>query len=503
MKKTNIAPGRLPQLEPIAIVDVGSNSVRLVAYEGLTRAPNPIFNDKVLCGLGRGVATTGRLNEEGVERAIKALQRFRVLCANMRVREIRVVATAAARDAANGPDFLRAAEKAIGAPIELLSGQRESQLAALGVVSGFHKPDGMVGDLGGGSLELADVKGSKIGKMASLPLGGLALMDVSDRSPKKAQKIVRAALKQVKGLEKLKGRTFYAVGGTWRSLAKLHMVQRNYPLNVMHGYVIPARDAADFAHLVERVNADALVAIETVSAGRRPLLAYGAAVLEEIIRIAQPSEIVVSALGLREGLLFDRLNAAERARDPLLEAARDLNVLRSRAPRHGEDLCAWTDAFMRSTQIDETDEERRLRHAACLLSDIGWRAHPDYRGEQALNIIANAAFVSIDHPGRAFLALSASYRHMSADHNVAPHLRTLASARLLDRAHILGAATRVAYAITAAMPDVLPRTPLRCTKEKLVLSMPQAFAPLANERLAGRLKALARLIGREAEIRVG
>ncbi|MFZ9502459.1 MAG: exopolyphosphatase, partial [Beijerinckiaceae bacterium] len=424
-------------------------------------------------------------------------------CANMRVREIRVVATAAARDAANGPDFLRAAEKAIGAPIELLSGQRESQLAALGVVSGFHKPDGMVGDLGGGSLELADVKGSKIGKMASLPLGGLALMDVSDRSPKKAQKIVRAALKQVKGLEKLKGRTFYAVGGTWRSLAKLHMVQRNYPLNVMHGYVIPARDAADFAHLVERVNADALVAIETVSAGRRPLLAYGAAVLEEIIRIAQPSEIVVSALGLREGLLFDRLNAAERARDPLLEAARDLNVLRSRAPRHGEDLCAWTDAFMRSTQIDETDEERRLRHAACLLSDIGWRAHPDYRGEQALNIIANAAFVSIDHPGRAFLALSASYRHMSADHNVAPHLRTLASARLLDRAHILGAATRVAYAITAAMPDVLPRTPLRCTKEKLVLSMPQAFAPLANERLAGRLKALARLIGREAEIRVG
>ena len=503
MTKTNIAPGRLPQLEPIAIVDVGSNSVRLVAYEGLTRAPNPIFNDKVLCGLGRGVATTGRLNEEGVERAIKALQRFRVLCANMRVREIRVVATAAARDAANGPDFLRAAEKAIGAPIELLSGQRESQLAALGVVSGFHKPDGMVGDLGGGSLELADVKGSKIGKMASLPLGGLALMDVSDRSPKKAQKIVRAALKQVKGLEKLKGRTFYAVGGTWRSLAKLHMVQRNYPLNVMHGYVIPARDAADFAHLVERVNADALVAIETVSAGRRPLLAYGAAVLEEIIRIAQPSEIVVSALGLREGLLFDRLNAAERARDPLLEAARDLNVLRSRAPRHGEDLCAWTDAFMRSTQIDETDEERRLRHAACLLSDIGWRAHPDYRGEQALNIIANAAFVSIDHPGRAFLALSASYRHMSADHNVAPHLRTLASARLLDRAHILGAATRVAYAITAAMPDVLPRTPLRCTKEKLVLSMPQAFAPLANERLAGRLKALARLIGREAEIRVG
>jgi exopolyphosphatase/guanosine-5'-triphosphate,3'-diphosphate pyrophosphatase len=324
MKPANEAPGRLSQLQPIAIVDVGSNSVRLVAYEGLTRAPNPIFNDKVLCGLGRGVATTGRLNEEGVVRALKALERFRVLCKNMGVREIRVVATAAARDAANGPEFLRAATKAIGAKIELLSGERESQLAALGVISGFHKPDGFVGDLGGGSLELADVKGSRIGKRVSLPLGGLSLMDVSDRSPKRAQKIVREALGEVKGLKKLEGRTFYAVGGTWRSLARLHMVQRSYPLNVMHGYVIPARDAADFASLVERVNTDALVAIETVSSGRRPLLAYGAVVLEEIIRMARPKEIVISALGLREGLLFDRLSEAEQKSDPLIVAARDL-----------------------------------------------------------------------------------------------------------------------------------------------------------------------------------
>ncbi|MDB5571727.1 MAG: exopolyphosphatase [Hyphomicrobiales bacterium] len=502
MNPSHDAPGRLPALQPIAIVDIGSNSVRLVAYEGLTRALNPIFNDKVLCGLGRGVATTGRLNPEGVERAISALKRFRVLCANMRVREIRVLATAAARDASNGPEFLRAASEAIGAEIELLSGERESRLAALGVISGFYKPDGVVGDLGGGSLELAEVRGARLGKGVSLPLGGLALMDVSNRSPKKAQKIVREALSGVKALEKLKGRTFYCVGGTWRALAHLHMVQRNYPLNVMHSYVIPARDAADFAALVERVNADALVAIETVSSGRRPLLAYGAAVLEEIIRTGKPREIVVSALGLREGLLYDQLDEAERKLDPLIEAARDLNVLRSRSPRHGDDLCAWTDAFMKSTHLEESEQDRRLRHAACLLSDIGWRAHPDYRGEQALNIIANAAFVSIDHPGRAFLALAASYRHMSGEQTMAPHLRTLASARMLDRAHVLGAATRVAYAMTAAMPDVLPRTPLRCTKSKLILTMPQEFAPLANERLGNRLKVLGKLIGRESEIRI-
>ncbi|MDP2355842.1 MAG: exopolyphosphatase [Beijerinckiaceae bacterium] len=502
MKQTNEAQGRLPSLDPIAIVDIGSNSVRLVAYEGLTRAPNPIFNDKLLAGLGKGVATTGKLNEEGVVRALKALERFRVLCRNMKVSEIHVLATAAARDAINGPEFLKAASRAIGAKIELLSGERESQLAAMGVVSGFFKPDGVVGDLGGGSLELADVSGDKLGRGVSLPLGGLALMDISKNSPKKAQKIVREALSNVKLLRKLEGRTFYAVGGTWRALARLHMSQRNYPLNVMHGYVIPPRDASDFASLVERVNAEALVAIESVAAGRRPLLAYGAVVLEEIIRIAKPKEIVVSALGLREGLLYERLSKADRKKDPLIEAARDLNILRSRSPRHGEELRAWTDCFFEASQLVETAEEKRLRHAACLLSDIGWRAHPDYRGEQALNIIANAAFVAIDHSGRAFLALAASYRHIS-DHNVAPQLRTLTTARLLDRARLLGAATRVGYAISAAMPDVLPRTKLTCTRAKLTLHMPSDLAPLANDRLASRLKALAKIIGRESEIKIG
>ena len=496
------APGRLAIGKPIAIVDIGSNSVRLVAYEGLSRVPSPIFNDKLLAGLGRGVATTGKLPEDGVERALTALKRFRVLCDIMEIGDVQVLATAAARDASNGPQFLEEARKAIGAPIELISGKREAELSAMGVVSGFYKPDGVVGDFGGGSLELADVKGAKLGKGQTLPLGGLTLMDVSGKSPKKALKIVREALEGSKPLQNLQGRTFYAVGGTWRALARLHMRQRNYPLNVMHGYRIAARDAADFASLVERVNVDALIAIDSVSAARRPLLAYGAAVLEEIIRRAKPREIIISALGVREGLLYERLTAEQRKLDPLIASARDLNVLRSRAPQHGEDLCAWTDVFMRSTQLEETEDEKRLRHAACLLADIGWRAHPDYRGEQSLNIIANAAFVGVDHPGRAFLALATSYRHMGPDADVSPTIRTLATVRMLDRAHILGAAMRVGYILSAAMPGVLPRCPMTCTKEKLLLKVPRRFAPLVNERLHGRMKQMAKLIGREPVIKI-
>ncbi len=495
------ARGRLPGRR-VAIIDIGSNSVRLVAYEALTRSLTPTFNEKVLCGLGRGVGNTGRLAEDAMARALTALRRFNVLCKLMQIHELRALATAAVRDASNGAQFLKLAQAAIGCPIELLSGAREAQLAALGVVSAIHDPDGVVGDLGGGSLELTDVRRGKIGRGVTLPLGGLSLMDASERSPKKAAKIVRDSIAKAKPLQGLKGRTFYAVGGTWRALARLHMRQRQYPLQIMHNYVIPTRDALEFAKLVERIEADALLSIEAVTTARRPLLAYGAAVLEEIIRRANPRQIVISSYGVREGLLFERLSKAEQARDPLIAAAQDFNRLRSRAPQHGEDLFAWTSKLIQSTHLDETEDEKRLRHAACLLSDIGWRALPDYRGEQSHNLIANAAFIGLDHSSRAYLALAASYRHISGDQEVGPVLRSLVSARQLDRARILGAAMRVGYVVSAAMPGILPRTPMVVRKGKVVLTLPRDLEALNSERLQARMKQFARLIGGDPEIRV-
>lgn len=496
------APGRIHFGRPVAIVDIGSNSVRLVAYEGEGRAPAAIFNEKVLCGLGKGVTNTGRLNEEAVIKTLAALKRFRVLCEAMQISQIYVLATAAARDAKNGPEFLQAAEAAIGTSIHLLSGAREAELSAMGVVSSFYHPDGVVGDLGGGSLELIEVNGNQIGAGISLGIGGLALMDRSQRSVKTATKIVRDALKQVPQLKALRGKSFYAVGGTWRALARLHMTQRYYPLNVMHNYVIPAHEAEDFALLVERVETDALVSIGSVSSARRPLLAYGAVVLDEIIRLAKPKQIVVSASGVREGLLFERLDADMRLQDPLLSAARELNVLRSRSPQHGEELCFWTDEFLRSTPLEETGDEIRLRHAACLLADISWRAHPDYRGEQSLNSIAHATFTGIDHAGRAFLSLTAAYRHMGIDDSSNAQLRVLISTRLLDRARVLGAAMRVAYILSAAMPNILPRTRLACIRDTLVLNLPPELGDLASDRLQNRLKQLGRLIGRDSIITI-
>jgi exopolyphosphatase / guanosine-5'-triphosphate,3'-diphosphate pyrophosphatase len=495
-------PEASPAKHPVGIIDIGSNSVRLVAYEARTRAPTPIFNEKVLCGLGRGLVTTGELPEEGVDRALKALRRFRILGEFMQLSEMQVVATAAAREAKNGRQFLAAAEEAIGTKIELLSGRREAELSALGVLSAIYKPDGIVGDLGGGSLELIKVKRSRIGKGASLPLGGLALMDASNKSPRQAAKIVREAIGDTKALKSLSGRTFYAVGGTWRALARLHMRQRNYPLNIMHNYTIPVRDAVDFLGLIERIDSNNLVAIGAISTARRPLLAYGAVVLDEIIRRSKPKEIVISVAGVREGLLYERLDKTTRREDALIAAAREFNVLRSRAPEHGEELFAWVDAFMRSIGLnDESAEEVRLRYAACLLADIGWRGHPDYRGEQSLNMIANASIVGVDHPGRAFIALCIAFRYDGPEESIGPELRRLVSARLLDRARILGAAMRVAFIISAGTPGILPRTPMLCARGVVNLTLPPELADLASERLQNRLQRLARLIGRDAAIR--
>lgn len=503
LERESDTPGRIVGRAPIAIVDIGSNSVRLVIYEGSARSPTPLYNEKLFCGLGRDIATTGRLSEEAIARALAALARFRILCRTAGVRSVRVLATAAARMAENGPAFLDAAREACGCPVHLLTGEREAALSAAGVISGLYEPDGIVGDLGGGSLEVIDVRGDAAGEGTTLPLGGLVLRDLSGASPKAAAKIVRAELAKAPQLAALDGRTFYAVGGTWRALARMQMVERGYPLHVMHGYECELTRGG-FHRLVERTGPTGLKAIASVSEARRPLLVYGAIVLDEIVRAGNPRGVTISALGVREGLLFEDLAPADRKLDPLLSAASELNGLRARAPRHGEELCSWTDEFMDTLTGGETRSERRLRHAACLLSDTGWRAHPDYRGEQSLAMIAHASLQGVDHPGRAFLALAVYFRHEGvAPDTTSDPLVGLAGQRLADFARLSAALFRVAYPITAAMSGVLPRTPLRVRDGRIVLTLPPDLAPLASERLANRVRALGRLLNLESAIRAG
>jgi exopolyphosphatase/guanosine-5'-triphosphate,3'-diphosphate pyrophosphatase len=487
----------------VAVIDIGSNSVRLVVYETMSRSLVTIFNEKALCGLGREVQTTGLLATDAVNKALTALRRFRALCRIQQVGRVFAIATAACRDAENGPDFIAKAERICGAKIEILSGPREAKLSALGVVSGVHNPNGIVGDLGGGSLELIDVRGNRVRSGVTLPLGSLALQDLSHKSLKRAERIVKNELLAVPQLKAGRGRTFYAVGGTWRALARIHIIQSGYPLKVMHGYSIPAVDALDFAQRLRRLAATNLLAnIEAVADARRPLLTYAALVLEYIIRVAQPKTIVFSTFGVREGLLYEMLPPAERAKDGLVCAAQNLNELLSRSARHAQELISWTDRLVRVVRLRETEEDRRLRHVACLLSDIGWRVHPDHRGEETLSLIMNGNFGSITHQGRAFVALSVFYRYagLSEENEPPLQIRALVTPAMDERARVLGAAFRVAHLITAARTGVLPATHFRTQGRKLMLVFEHRMVDLVADRVGSRFRQLARLVGRAGSI---
>ena len=490
--------GRLQDRRPLSIIDIGSNSIRLVIYEGLARSPTVLFNEKMLAGLGRGIVSTGKLDPEAVTRSMEEFRRFRALSEQAGAERMYVLATAAAREAVNGPDFIHRAEQVLGTEIHVLSGRQEAYYSALGVISGFHPANGIAGDLGGGSLELIDIDGDVIGDGITLPLGGLRLQDMAKNSLAQATRIAKTQLAKAKLLKGGQGRAFYAVGGTWRNLARLHMEMNNYPLGVMHHYEIGVESALAFLKQVAKGDVEKVKGIEGVSKNRRSLLPYGAVVLQEILGAMQPSKIVVSAIGVREGYLYSLLDEAERKADPLISAAEELARLRSRSVTHAHELVDWTGKSFEAFGIDETVDEARYRRAACLLADIGWRAHPEYRGRQSLNIIAHASFIGVDHPGRAFLALANAYRHDGVfNESIAPEIKALATPRYLERARILAGMMRVVYLLTASMPGVMPR--LRWESRgngALALVIPADLAGLYGERPAGRLAQLAKITNR-------
>lgn len=505
MVREHSSDSRVSELEPLGVIDIGSNSVRLVVYEGAIRAPAPIFNEKVLAGLGRMVASTGRLGDDAVERALHALTRFRAINRLLDVKTVRAIATAACREAANGAEFIRRAELAAGVKIEILSGEQEAQLAAYGILMGCHEPDGFAGDLGGGSLEIIDIQKSSLADAVTLPLGGLRLIDASGDKIDKALDIADRELARVPWLSRGKDRTFYAVGGTWRALAKMHMEANDYPLRVMHGYAIPTKDAIAFCEDVRKAKkVSALPGARAIAKARREVLPYGAASLERLLKKVQPSRVEFSVFGIREGLIYSLLAPDERDKDPLLAFATETAWQRARSVQHARELCDWTDALFATGPMKETDDERRLRHAACIMSDVGWRAHPDYRGEQTLNLVAHAALAGLDHPSRIFLALAIYFRHDGEDEagqdRLSERLRKILPPRLIKRARIIGAAVRAAHMISVGRPGLIGEAPLSYQGEALQLKLPHHHAVLDGERLRRRLQDLAGLLDKSSAV---
>ncbi|WP_455372654.1 Ppx/GppA phosphatase family protein [Limibacillus halophilus] len=450
-------PSAPPQLRREAVVDIGSNSIRLVIFERISRSLVPVFNEKVLCGLARGMDAEGKLNEEGVEMALANLYRFVRLCEAAGVDDIEMLATAAVRDASNGPGFVEEVRSRTGKEVRVLSGEEEARFAAYGVVAAMPDADGVVGDLGGGSLELISVNQGRLGASVTLPLGLLRLSGDSIEARDEALKKIDEALAQVDWLGSQPGRAFYAVGGAWRSLAKVHIEQTNYPLHVIHGYRKPAPEMQDMLGVVSRLSKRSLSQFSSVSKRRIDTLPMAATVLSRVLRASKAKQIVFCAYGLREGSRYDKLTPEERALDPLAEMAGELARREGRFGDLGSKLFDWIAPLF----PEESAEEARLRRAACLLSDVAWREHPDYRAEQAYLRLLRQPMEGADHEDRTFLALSCFVRYGGGLGNKAvASVRELLPDARQRQAVVLGCALRLGYTLSGGAEQVLEESKL-------------------------------------------
>ena len=475
----------------MAIIDIGSNSVRLVVYSGPARIPSVIFNEKVMAGLGRGVVQDGALDRADEERALAALRRFRLLIDQMGVRNVRAVATAAVRDASNGEEFLEKV-RAVGFEPELLPGDQEGHMAGRGVLSGIPGADGLVGDLGGGSLELVDVSDEKVRTSASLPLGVLRI-DAEQGEAALAKRVAKA-LDRCGFRERGKDRPFYLVGGSWRALARIDMDRIHYPLPIMHQYrMAPDRPAALQSEISGLHKAD-LKHLPSFSTSRLPTLPAANMLLKILVRELRPSELIVSSFGIREGLLYDALDPDTRRLDPLIEAAREVGGQIGRFDEHGALLDRWIGPI-----FDDEPGLARLRLAACLLGDIAWQAHPDFRAERGVDMALYANWVGIDGPGRVMLAQALFSAFGGGRSFSALDVARLCDKAALARAAQWGLAMRLAQRLSGGVAASLKRSRLVRRKDMLRLEFEKGDEMLYGEAVERRFKALAGAMDCSAE----
>ena len=474
------------------VIDIGSNSIRLVVYDDLSRAPFPRFNEKALCALSAGQDEDGNLSDEAMSAAVHAIVRFHAAAKAMNVRRIDALATEATRRAPNGGVFIDRIRERTGLQTRVLSGQEEATYTSYGVISGFFQPKGLVGDIGGGSLEVAEVVGDHVGeRMTSMPLGSLPVKKMMKESVDAAKKKIDALLEQ--NLPPLlTDPVFYAIGGGWRALARVHIATHALPISVVHGYEIPAGEARALAKKIAGMSREEVAALPDVPSRRIDTLPASALVMWRVLRNLKPDRVVFSAYGLREGWLYCQLDREEQYRDPLLEGAQAIGLPTARVPEFSKALGQWTDELFPG----ETQSDRRLRLAVCALTDMSWRDHPKVRAIESFQRLLQFPFIGISHPERAFLAVAILARYGGkVDDAVTSATSQLLSSSELRRAEILGRALLLGHRFSASVPEILHHARLRIDADAVRLEVLNSQSVPDSDATQLRLRQLADAAG--------
>jgi exopolyphosphatase/guanosine-5'-triphosphate,3'-diphosphate pyrophosphatase len=475
-----------------AVIDIGSNSVRMVLYRLEGRAIWTVFNEKVLAGLGRDLPATGRLSPAGVEMAMTALRRFAAVLEGVRPAYTFVAATAAVREAEDGPDFCDRVAAVTGLKVRVLTGEEEAKYAALGVMAGDPRSQGVAADMGGSSLELIRVGGGSTTSGVTLPLGPFSLADPKGFDAARLRALIAKRLKPA--AERFSTDELHAVGGGWRSLAQLHMEMSDYPLRIVHQYAMSADDARGVARLVAQQSRASLDKLPGISKRRAETLPYAALVLEGLIDTLGLKTITFSAWGLREGLLYESLDHDEAPIDPLLAGAAALGARQGISPAMPGALNAWlADVIAALPEAFGRERDAVLATAACRLADLGARLHPDHRLELVFDQVLRAPIPGQTHSERIWLASVLNARYGGGASTPAPG----AANRLLSEparaaARSLGLALRLGCDLSGRSPQLLANAAVTVKGGALKLTASDGYADvLLGEQTRRRAKALA------------
>jgi len=484
----------------VAVIDIGSNTLRLVVYDTPTRLPVPIFNEKANCALASGLQQSGRLNPDGVVKAIRSLTRFVRLSEQMGVERLELVATAAVREASDGLEFVARIEEVLGVAVQVVSGAEEARLAALGLLSGVPDADGLLADLGGASVDLVELNSGNFGANATLPLGHLRLAEAAKGKAGRALKLVEGEMAGLGWLAGCRGGTLYAVGGICRALARVLIEQVGYPLHVVDGYTMERRDALRLTRLISGLGSGSLFNISGVSKRRIKSLPYCAMVLGALMETAQPKYLTFSGFGMREGQLLKVLPESLRDQDPLLAGCAGMAERTGRFSIEGQEMFDW----MAPLFPPDRDPHSRLRMAACMLSDIGWSEHPDYRAEQTFLRVLRLPFAGLSHADRVSLALAIFVSYNGhPDNAVVSPVRTLLDEEELARANVVGLALRLAHTVSGSAPGLLTQTKFERSGAEIILKLPddpRESDVFSSEAVERRLGTLAKALGGEGRL---